>query len=230
MPPRPLGLRLEGRIGKAHWVRIGIYDGDSFDSPDGDPTINRHGWRYQLDRDQGAFVIGEGGWALGPGVTAKLGGWLHTADFAGQGLGAGNHTGNHGIYALLDFMIVGEEGQPGAVQAFLRTGRAPADRNVVAWAWDGGLSWTGPWPGRPDDRLALGVAHAAMGSPLADRMAVEAPGEPRPDYERVLELSYHLAISEACTLQPDLQWVQHPGGSAARPDALVFMLRLSLSY
>jgi porin len=50
------------------------------------------------------------------------------------------------------------------------------------------------------------------------------------DYETVLEVSYKLQLAAWWTLQPSLQRVFHPGGSAAIPDATVFILQTTLRF
>ena len=47
------GLRLQRTFGETAAWRIGIYDGDSFDSPAGDPEATRHGLHYRLGGGQG---------------------------------------------------------------------------------------------------------------------------------------------------------------------------------
>ena len=51
-----------------------------------------------------------------------------------------------------------------------------------------------------------------------------------PDYEAVLELTYRAQITPWFALQPDVQWIIHPGGSTAIDDALVVGLRAAVSF
>lgn len=224
------GLRAERRWRNGAAWRLGVYDGDSLDSPDGDPTVNRRGWHYRVGGDQGAFVISEAEFAPVAGVGCKVGGWLHTANLPDLASAGRNHPRNFGAYAGMEFALIGEAGQPGQVRAFVRAGSAPADRNAVSWAADGGIAWTGPLPGRPADSLSLGVAQARLGGPFADEASAADPAQPRLDFERVVELAYTLAVSERLSLQPDLQYIVHPGGSSARRPALVLLLLLNASY
>ena len=86
-----LGARLEFTPSERWTWRAGAYDGDSFDSPGGDPAVNAHGLRHSQSRAQGAFLIGEGArqWGAESGGLpggARLGAWRHTADFPDQHL------------------------------------------------------------------------------------------------------------------------------------------------
>ena len=237
------GLRLEHKWGEASAWRIGIYDGDSFDSPSGDPKITRHGLHYGLGGEQGWFVISEVTFTPGGGATRlKAGAWLHTARFAdvrddasGQPFAlSGNdprsHSSNHGVFAVVEHTLTGAVGKAGNVEFFLRSGFSPSDRNTVSWASDAGLSWTGPIPGRPEDVAALGIAHARFGSPFSESARLQDPANSPPDFEEVIEASYTIKLSERLNLQPDLQIIRHPGGSTARHDACVFFVRLNASY
>ena len=51
-----------------------------------------------------------------------------------------------------------------------------------------------------------------------------------PDHEAVLELTYAFRVARWWRLQPDVQWVIHPGGSGERGNALVIGLRSSVAF
>jgi len=238
-----LGIRLEHKWrANAAW-RVGIYDGDSFDSPVGDPRKTRHGLHYEVGGDQGWFVMTEATYAPGSGATRlKTGAWLHTAAFvdvrddaAGQpfvlsGNEPREYGSNHGGYAAIEHTLAGKSGEAGNLEFFVRGGVSPADRNAISWALDTGLSWTGPLPGRPADVAALGFAHARFGSRFATGALLADPASRTPDFEQVIEASYTFTLNERVSLQPDLQYIRHPGGSTAQRDALVFLFRLNASY
>lgn len=232
-----LALRLERTWEEAGVWRIGIYDGDTFDSPDGDPRVNRHGVRFHSNGDQGWFVITEVTWSPeGRLFRLKAGAWLHTAafndarddetgrPFALTGAVPREHASNYGAYVAVERELAG------GGQVFLRGGMSPTDRNTLSWALDAGLSWTGLWPRRPADVAFLGIAHIGFGSHYAGNALAADPTAPAPDFEQVVEAGYTFALSERWSLQPDLQYVRHPGGNSARRDAMIFMLRTSVSY
>lgn len=238
------GIRLNWSKNESLSWRVGIYDGDTFDSPAGDPAINRHGWHYGLGGAQGWFVIGETDIAFGAERASrlKLGAWLHTADFAdvyrdvdGQPLArTGNpprlHNGNFGAYAVFERHLAGRPGEPGSIDAHLRVGVAPQDRNALGWVLDTGVAWRGPLPGRPGDVLAIGFTHANFSADLAAAGRLAAPGTEPLDHEQVCELTYIFALRKGLTLQPDMQWAIHPGGSAALADSLLLTLRINASF
>lgn len=205
------------------------------------------------------YRINQGKSASGLPGTYKLGAWRETGDFADQHLGLDatgapvslaapgaiaplEHHGDFAVYGVVDQMIwrkVGTEDQ--GLSAFLRLGGAPPADNFVSFYADGGLSWAGPFAARPDDIAIVGAAYARI-SPAAASLdhdrAQLAPGYPVRDAETVVELSYIATIRPWWSVQPDLQYIVHPGGHVPNPndppapiaDALVIGMRTSLSF
>ena len=204
---------------------------------------NRYGTKA-WDFAGGSLWIGELQYAVNqdkkspgmPGVY-KLGAWYATTDFADQhfGLdGAGatvslaspaavsplNHAGNWGVYAVADQMVW--RGGDASLNLFARASLAPSDRNLISYYVDGGFGFKGLIPGRSDDTLTFGVAYAKISSGAAaldqDLLAANGPPQPIRDYEMVFELSYAAQIAPWWTVQPDLQYIVHPGGNVPDPN------------
>jgi porin len=190
--------------------------------------------------------------------TVKLGAWLHTGQFPDQrldrvgGLLAASggpplqHSGNYGVYAMIDQMLwrAGGRHGTGELNAFLRAVAAPSDRNPIDFYLDAGLTCKGLIDLRPDDTAGLGVAYGRV-SPRAaafDRDVVGVTGAAMPirDYEATFELSYQMALAESWSVQPNLQYIVHPGGRVSDPrdpsgavairDALVLGMRTMLKF
>ncbi len=238
-----LGLRFERIWDKSVTWRTGIYDGDTFDSPAGDPDINRHGVRFRVGGDQGWFAISEATLASAAmPVRFKIGIWMHSATFddarddasgrpfATTGATPRRHSANYGTYVAVERSWPVQSDQTGRTEVFLRCGISPADRNAIGWALDAGISRTGLMPGRPADVAALGVAHVAFSSRYAENVRLAEAAVPAPDYEQVIEASYTMKLSGPWSLQPDLQYIRHPGGNSGYRNALVFLLRANVSY
>ncbi|HVU35293.1 MAG TPA: carbohydrate porin [Opitutaceae bacterium] len=237
------GIRWEHTLSRSAGIRIGIYDGDTFDSPEGDPRINRHGWHYDVGGRQGWFVIGELELASPDKATrVKAGAWMHTGRFADVATGATgkpfadaltaarSYAGNYGIYGTIERTLAGESGKPGAIDGYVRAGAAPTDRNTVEWALDAGAAWTGPLPGRPADIASLGFAQATFTPGFAQFRRRTAPDQPAPDFERLIELNYRLKLSDRLSVIPNAQYIWHPGGSTALPSAVALLLRITATF
>jgi porin len=212
------------------------------DCNDNPQICNRYGTTFSFSG--GALWMGELQYAINqdknakglPGVY-KLGGWYATTDFADQHFGvdgAGNvvsladptvagplnHRGNGGIYALADQMIWRADKR--SANLFLRGGFAPSNRNLISFYVDGGAGFKGLLPDRSDDVLTFGVAYAKISRDAAaldqDTLALNGPPYPIRNEEVVFELSYQAQIAPWWIVQPDLQYIVHPGGNVPDPD------------
>jgi porin len=193
-----------------------------------------------------------------PGVY-KLGGWYASTDFADVHFGLSatgtavslaspasafplTHQGNWGIYGVADQMIWRAQKGPQSLNAFLRAGTSPADRNLVASYIDGGFGLKAPLPGRDDDVLTLGIAYSKISQDAAaldlDTQLSSGSFFPVRDHEIVLELDYSLQLAPWWTFQADIQQIIHPGGHVPDPlnpaqaihDAFVVSGRSSIKF
>jgi porin len=241
-PAYPLatpGIRVKVNPTEQFAIQAAVFSGD----PAGrncmdDPQVcNRYGTTFSFSG--GALWMGELQFKRNgdlPGIY-KLGVWYATADFADQRYGfdtfgnvvsladptvAGplNHRGNWGVYAVAD-QKVAAIGKDGGVNVFIRGGISPSDRNLLNFYVDGGVGFTGLIPNRPKDVLTFGVAYARISPDAAglDRDILFFNGPPYPirDYEVVFEASYQWAIAPWWIVQPDLQYIVHPGGNVPDP-------------
>ena len=122
------------------------------------------------------------------------------------------------------------------LSGFFRASVTPSDHRIIDLYIDGGLGDKGV--------LALGLAYVRISSRASQiNQETHAMGEadrPPANFEALLELSYQAQITPWWFLQPDLQYVFHPGarlanpndppGSKAIPDALVFGLRTGITF
>ncbi len=173
------------------------------------------------------------GKATGLPGTIKLGVWLHTGQFAdqqfnvqGMPLATGGaplqHWGNYALYGVLDqtLWVSSDKSNP-SLSMFLRGVVAPADRNLVDLYADGGLTFKGPITARPDDTVGLGVAYGHISSyaaaNAAEMNAIIGRALPVLDFEAAIELTYQWVLRDGWYIQPDLQYIIHPGGNIPNP-------------
>jgi porin len=93
---------------------------------------------------------------------------------------------------------------------------APSDQNLIDFYTDGGITFTGMIPRRPDDALAIGfaytgVSHQVHGFDLDSGLPVART------YEALLEICYTMQLKRGWTLQPDFQYFWQPGGNVPDP-------------
>lgn len=79
----------------------------------------------------------------------------------------------------------------------------------------GGVVYEGFLPARNKDKTAFGIAYGAVSEDLQGK-----------DFELLMELSYIIHISKWLRIQPDIQYIVHPGGSGEIPNALVLGVQL----
>jgi porin len=90
-----------------------------------------------------------------------------------------------------------------------------------------------PEEGRDDYDEALGDLAAAREDERDARREDEASRRRRtgvPDYEAVVELTYRAQVTPWLSIQPDVQWIIHPGGSSKIDNALVVGLRAAITF
>jgi len=246
-PAYPLaapGARLAVKPADALTIQTAVFSGDpAGPNCNDDPQVcNRYGTTFSFSGgvlwiSELQYAVNQSKNAVGmPGVY-KLGSWYETADFADQHFGldaAGNvvslanpaaagplnHRGDWGIYGVADQMVWRSDKR--SLNLLIRGGFSPSDRNLISYYVDGGAGIKGLLPGRPDDVLTLGVAYEKISGDAAaldqDTLAFNGPPYPIRDEEVVFEASYAAQIAPWWTLQPDLQYIIHPGGKVPNPD------------
>jgi len=217
-----LGTRLRYEPNENWYLQAAIYDGDTFDDADGDPTVNPHGFHFHLSEEQGYLSMYEVGYRFNQDADAaglpghyRVGVWHHTGNFPDHN-GLTIHGDNWGLYFAGDQMLWREQDDQG-LGLFYRAGGSPRNRNRFEWAMDGGLSYQGLFPGRDGDIAGIGVAFARHSADLAT------------DHEMAIEATYSIRLTPAIYLQPDIQWIHHPGGGGIS-DAWVFGVRIGFEF
>jgi len=127
-----------------------------------------------------------------------------------------------GLYANFNQMIFKENDDEDDAQGlglFGRYGLANGSVNEIRHFWSVGLQYQGLIPGRDCDVLGAGVANGHL-SDEADF---------RKSRETAVEVYYNIQFTPWLMLTPDIQYITHPGGGAAK-DALVVGLRLQIIF
>ena len=225
-------------------------------APDGD--YNNSGTGFYINGSQGFFCINELWYNLNkednatglPG-TYKIGGWFHTDTFSN--LRYDNHgvplaspasdghpqavDGNNGFYGIVDQAVWQDKSDPKQtreIDLFFRAGNALGDRSIFDYYFDGGVTFTGLIPDRPSDIFGVATAYGHIGSGLQgyteDENNFDGTDVPVADYEQNIEFTYVAQLSQWWTVEPDLQVLNHPGGSAAIPNALVLGCRTIINF
>ncbi|MGH6838804.1 MAG: carbohydrate porin [Methylocella sp.] len=260
------GVRIKVTPNNQLALLIGLYNGDPAGSgftglqeikdPAGlnfrlkDPPLLMAEMQYRYNQDKAAS---------GLAGTIRLGGLYHFGmfndqlfDVDGQSLAAPSSNGiaesrrgDYSIYGVIDQMLwrlPGDDPKKG-VGAFARVALSPTDRNLVDFYADAGINFMGLWDKRPDDSFGIASSFTHL-SPNVQQLDAEMAmftNTPLPlrNYELVFELTYQAQIVSGWTVQPDFQYIFHPGGGTIDPvnpfvgripDAAVFGVRTQISF
>ncbi|MBI4026100.1 MAG: carbohydrate porin [Verrucomicrobia bacterium] len=254
------GARLRVDPTETVCVQTAFYDGhpDPTAGSATDPSnLNNSGTRFQINEREGFFSVHELAYKLNhdrterdlPGAY-KAGGWYHDGTFQHNrldNLGVSladtlnssgvphGISGNCGLYLVAEQMIYRKAGTDDqGIGLFWRGGGSPPDRNVFEFYSEGGCHGKGLIPDRDRDVFGVAAAYAQISRHLRDfdrdRNTLNETDDPVRDFEMVLEFTYLVTIAAWWTVQPDLQWILHPGGSSATGDALVVGVRTKLDF
>ena len=243
-PLSSLGARLRARPVPGLTVLAGVFD----DNPPGgrfaaDGQLRgREADGLGFSFNTGALWIMELQFRLRPGNglsgTYKLGFWYDSGSFPDQRVDSTGrsladpastglalmHRGNDSLYAVADQTVWRPDPHGArAIDLFARVMAAPADRNLISFSANGGITLSAPFPGRDDDTLGIGfgIARVSPAAAALDRETASFSGGfvPVRGTETFLELTYQAQITPWWQVQPDFQYVFHPGGGVADPAA-----------
>jgi porin len=90
-----------------------------------------------------------------------------------------------------------------------------------------GAQYVGPFARRNQDRLIFGTTYGKLSNDYAAQQ--ESLGQGNPTYEWIFELGYRFQLTKFAYIQPDIQYVDRPGGTGNIPDATVLGMQLGVS-
>jgi porin len=268
-PAYPLatpGFRVKYEPSPQQAFLLAVFNGDPAGPGTNDPQErNRYGLNFRVQDPP--FVIGEAQLkynhdknAKGLPGTVKVGAWTHFGDFDDLRVGANGlpladplsngeplqRRYNFGIYGVIDqqlYALPGGNADKG-IGLFARVSASPSDRNLIDLYVDAGLNFNGMIAARPDDAFGVAFAFARISDAARgfdqDRVLFSGVTTPIRDYEAALELTYQAQIVPGWTVQPNLQYIFHPGGNIINPlgpadttamrNALVVGARTTIKY
>ncbi len=133
---------------------------------------------------------------------------------------------------------LGLEGVPAPAGAELRVfgrlGVGQGDRSLTDWYVEAGFNYRSLIPGRNQDVFGVGFTYTSL-SDAARRLVRDADRltgarTPAPDYESIFEVTYQANLAPWLSVQPDMQFIAHPGGSSRYGDAFVLGVRTVVTF
>ena len=225
-------------------LKFAAYQGDVYAQ-----NVNNHGFDWNLSAENGFFYMSEADYhyeCFLPGQV-KAGAWFFSGAFPSVNNPNTTLWGNTGYYGIIDQMLyrspwcherchkLSDEG----LGVFGRVSYEPSDRNFMDFYCDTGFNYKGILPTRHNDVLGVGFAYGqvsnGMRSPQSDLSSNPTFTPPNGfatalNYEMAFETTYVAAITPWLTLQPDLQYIIHPGATSQAGNALVVGLRATVVF
>ncbi|MEZ0255720.1 MAG: carbohydrate porin [Chthoniobacter sp.] len=207
------------------------------DPPDPNaPPVPQTDWKKAVKEPRGLFT------SVKVGVGYDTDTFSDSYDATVIGLGsptapdrARARGGDWAVYTQVDQELFREPGSDSqGLSAFLHGTYMPPDRNAFDFSGEAGLVYTGLIPKRDDDQCGIGCAliHASAPSVAATRdsnRATDTNSAVSP-YELAFEATYNAHLRPGVWLQPDLQFIVHPGATNAHGNALVIGLRTTINF
>lgn len=198
-PHTAVGVHVHASSGGGNSLRAAVLDADSLDANRGGPM---YAFEYRHDRATTRFVLGS--WGYG-GEKPRIDDPAQTAR-------------EYGVYASVEHHFTER------LAGYLRVGMANPAVEQVGRYFGGGIVHTGGLLPQVEDSIGFAVGMARNGSDY--RQAMRADGIATDAAEYALEATWRIPLGEHFALQPDLQYVIHPGTDPTLDDALVFILRV----
>jgi porin len=264
-PLATLGARLRSDVND-HLTLIGaVFDGNAAGPGPDDPQLrDRYGVNFRVNDPP--LLLGEAQFLWNakkgdPGLDGKfkIGGWRHFGSFtderytaqgvsladAAPGATPAPISGDFGVYSVFEQKLyrVGEDDDRG-VGIFARASISPPDQNLIDLYADGGVEFIGLDDRRPKDKFGIAGGYARVSSRAraldADFQTVQGPAWPVRSFESLVTAVYQYEVRSGWTLQPNFQYLVHPGAGATNPigpnpgkalkDAAVFGVRTVLKF
>lgn len=224
-PFTAIGGRVKVQPTPESYIQVAVTDGVP-----GDPN-NPYGTQISLSKAQGAFMIGEIGYAKDKSKLA-FGAWRYTNKFDDwqevDSDGNPVKKNSQGFYLIGEHPLYKEAEGDRGLAGFARFGVADGAVNEFSFAWSTGLVYTGLIPCRPLGQLGVGIAGAYNSSEFKD--AQSAAGTPVENAETAIELTYSDAVTSWLSVQPDIQYIINPGTDPALDNALVLGMRTTVTF
>jgi len=173
----------------------------------------------------GALAIFEVARRTAGGAQVSAAVWRHSANFGGVLQPVRAHPASGG-YVMIEAPLW--HGGARALSGMFRLGAADAKTEQIALHLTADLVLERPFLGPDGEILGLGVVSAAIGDHA--RLRASLNRAPLEDAETVVEFTYRRPVSPRFFIQPDVQYIVHPGAARRRPDALLTGVRLGFAW
>ncbi|QHT68147.1 carbohydrate porin [Rhodocytophaga rosea] len=219
-----IGIRSKAEIRKNIVLSSAIYKGNP-----GNKDTNPYGVNWKISPGEGYFTIHEFqyNWQQRGNYKGsfKIGSWYHSKVFQSLTDSSRYERGNRGIYGIADQLLFINKNKPSnKVGLFLQLGMVPKNINLINFYTGTGLVYTGMLPKRANDVIGIAIANAQLNNKL-----VNVSEGLLMKNENVIEFTYQALINRYIIIQPNIQYIVHPG-SRNTSNQLITIMRVSMKY
>jgi porin len=225
-PYTPLALRIRETINN-HWsIQAVIADGAA-DNPN-NPAQNA----VLFSSQYGALGIAEVDYTPVPFTKLMAGIWGLTSKLPTNNQFNADGSpreiyGEEGLYFGGTTRLYAGQGRRG-LDGFFTVGYSSPESTNVNQSFNTGLVYTGLFAARPFDKVGISVAENA--NPNSYRQAQIALGDAVTRYETNFEVTYRAKINSWLTVQPDIQYIIHPGYDPTVKNDLLIGLHFEIGH
>jgi porin len=225
-PNTALGVRVRQRINDEWSVQAAVVNGMS------DSVASPHSNAIEISSKNGALLIGEVDYVPIARTKLMVGYWQYTGlqDTQNEFTATGDLRqvrGNQGAYIGGSTRLYTIKDARG-LDAFVNFGVGDGRVNEVDTSMNFGLTWTGLFDTRPADKFGFGVGVVRASSGF--QQAQLAAGNTIFPYETAFELTYRAKLTDWLTVQPNIQYIVHPGFDKALKNDFVFGLHFEMGH
>jgi porin len=241
-PLAALGTRLLVNVSDSLSVLGAVFDGNQAGpGPDDPQQRNRYGVNFRVNDPP--LVLGQIQYSWhnkkgDPNLAGsfKIGGWRNFGAFsdlrfASNGVSLASSessgtpamlSGDFGLWAVFEQQLYRvPKSDDRGIGVFGRVSSSPTDSSLIDLYADAGIEFIGLTEARPNDKfgIAAGYAHVSRRAQALDTdfRALMGPSWPQRSFEGLFTTVYQYEIREGWTVQPNFQYILHPGGGATDP-------------
>jgi porin len=180
--------------------------------------------------------------------TYRVGGWHDTSSQPDVFLGANGeplvlnpgtpplvHNGRSGVYLNAQQQLTGTSANSRGLSVFFNLVEADHNTATVCELLSIGFFYVGPFSGRPQDAVGFAVGRTRVNPRVAEGQRLSndngiTPAVPVQNAEYPLELFYNFNFTRWLSVSPLVQYISHPGGTSAYPEAVVLGANIAVTF
>jgi porin len=225
-PSTPLALRIRQAVTPNLSVQFAVADGAA-DNPN-NPAQNA----VLFSQDYGALFLGEVDYTPDKYTKLMAGAWGLTSKL--PNFGQFNPDGSQRMIYGQEGAYIGaatrlyNAGHGRGLDGFFTFGMSTPQSTDVAESFNTGLVYTGLFDARPADKIGVAMNINGASSNFSQFQSIQ--GAPIGPSETSFEATYRAKINDYLTIQPDIQYILHPGYDSTIKNTVALAIHFELAH